>query len=330
MKITTARKLTVTLVLVLVVVGLVLHTGTGTPSSFGWTYIASICPLGVIEATLASKLLLPRALIVLILLIAVAVVLGKVFCAWLCPIPPIRRFLLPKKKEQQSSTEHHSQSDTEKGAAEVIETASESSSESIEVQPLTDEEKANLIATGCKSGCSSCAEKRKKLDSRHIVLGGALISTAIFGFPVFCLVCPVGLTFATLIALWRLVGFSEPSWMLIIFPAIVLIEILVLRKWCLKWCPLGAVMSLMALPNRFFKPKVDKTKCLRYKGVECTTCIDVCEENLDPHFVEGIHECSKCGNCVVKCPSGAISIPFSSHKKDSDKLEPALTKEEAA
>jgi ferredoxin-type protein NapH len=335
MKITTARKVTVALVLVLVVVGLAFNTGTGTPSSFGWTYIASICPLGVIEATLASKLLLPRALIVLILLIAVAVVLGKVFCAWLCPIPPIRRFFFPKKKEQQNSIEHHNQSDTDGEAALVVEgeTVADglvAESASIEQKPLTEEEKANLIATGCKSGCSSCAEKRKKLDSRHIVLGGALISTAIFGFPVFCLVCPVGLTFATVIALWRFVGFSEPSWMLIIFPAIVLIEVLVLRKWCLKWCPLGAVMSLMALPNRFLKPRVDKTKCLRYKGIECTTCIDVCEENLDPHFSEGIHECSKCGNCVVNCPSGAISIPFSSVKNGGDKVDPVLPEEEAA
>ena len=44
---------------------------------------------------------------------------------------------------------------------------------------------------------------RAKLDSRHYVLGGALLSTAVFGFPVFCLVCPIGLTFATVLVVWR-------------------------------------------------------------------------------------------------------------------------------
>ena len=42
-----------------------------------------------------------------------------------------------------------------------------------------------------------------------MVLAGALASSAAFGFPVFCLICPVGLTFALVIALWRLAEFNE-------------------------------------------------------------------------------------------------------------------------
>jgi ferredoxin-type protein NapH len=317
MKITTARKVTLSLVVILVIVGLIFHTGTGTPSSFGWSYIASICPLGIIESLLASKLLIPRVLIVLALVIIVVVVFGKVFCAWICPIPPFRRFFTRKKEIIQAPevTAKRIAASDDATMGETIVGAIDSSGDADgEITPLTSDEKEALTTNACASGCSSCADKRKKLDSRHVVLGGALLSTAIFGFPVFCLVCPVGLTFATLIALWRFVGFSEPSWMLLIFPAIVVLEVFVLRKWCLKWCPLGAVMSLLSLPNRFFKPKVNEKKCLRYKGIDCTVCAQVCEENLDPHFKEGIQECTKCGLCKENCPAGAITIPFNASK----------------
>jgi ferredoxin-type protein NapH len=312
MKITTARRVTLLLVVALVVVGLVFNTGTGTPSSFGWEYIASVCPLGVVEALLASKLLVPRALIILALVVVAVVVLGKVFCGWICPVPPIRRFFTRKKEIVRaletgggsgSTTASTSEPDGLTSEGEVVAAVTS-------IAALTSDEEKALATKSCASGCSSCAEKRKKLDSRHIVLGGALLSTAVFGFPVFCLVCPVGLTFATLIALWRFVGFSEPSWMLLIFPAIVLVEIFVLRKWCLKWCPLGAVMSLLSIPNRLFRPKVDRTKCLREKGIDCTVCVQVCEEKLDPHYSEGMQECTKCGLCKDQCPAGAISIPL--------------------
>ena len=44
------------------------------------------------------------------------------------------------------------------------------------------------------ASCGACHAKRNgKFDSRHAVLGGAVLTTAVFGFPVFCLVCPVGL-----------------------------------------------------------------------------------------------------------------------------------------
>ena len=88
------------------------------------------------------------------------------------------------------------------------------------------------------------AQRGGAADSRNWVLGGALLSTAVFGFPVFCLICPVGLTFATLIAVWRLFQFNEVALSLLVFPAMLALEVLVLRKWCSRFCPLGALLSL--------------------------------------------------------------------------------------
>ena len=335
MKLTNLRKITVLLFIVLAVVALALHTGTGNLSSLGWDAIAYICPLGGIEAMLASLTLIPRPLIALVVLIIVAIIVGKVFCAWVCPIPPIKRFFDRKAwralGREKVDLEDEAQADSavveaaDGNQAGIAKAGASQPSVAVRADELSESEKA-LLQTACSGsqagqGCSSCAEKRAKLDSRHIVLGGALVSTVAFGFPVFCLVCPVGLVFATIVAWWRFVGFSELTITLVVFPAVLLIEILVLKKWCLKFCPLGAVMSLMSLPNRFLRPKVDMEKCLRSQGVDCRECVNSCEERLDPHYSDGMHECSKCGVCMEKCPAGAISMPFVSKSPKREEIE---------
>ena len=166
------------------------------------------------------------------------------------------------------------------------------------------------------AGAAACAKvlapvggKRDgvQLDSRHAVLVGTLASAAVFGFPVFCLICPVGLTFATIIGLWNLVQFNEPSWALVIFPIILIAEITVLRKWCSKICPISALVSLLSNLNVTLRPRVKADACLRSRGVDCHACVDVCPEQLDPHS-KRIPECSKCGKCVDACPAKAIGI----------------------
>ena len=171
---------------------------------------------------------------------------------------------------------------------------------------------------GASPACSSCGGACKlaplggerdgvQLDARHAVLAGTLASAAVFGFPVFCLVCPVGLTFATLIGLWHLFQLNEPSWALVVFPIILVLELTVLRKWCSKICPISALTSLIANANRTLRPRVEQSKCLRGKGIDCHSCVDACPEKLDPHSGH-IPECSKCGACIEACPAKAIKI----------------------
>jgi ferredoxin-type protein NapH len=164
--------------------------------------------------------------------------------------------------------------------------------------------------TACAKDCSSCATKRAKLDSRHLVLAGSLLSAAVFGFPVFCLICPIGLIFGTVIVVWQFIGFDDVSLSLLIYPAILIVELLVLRKWCARFCPLGALLSLLSLPNRLLRPKVEVSKCLREKGSDCHICQEVCPEGVDPHFSDSMNECSKCAICIEECPAKAITIPL--------------------
>lgn len=284
---TKARKIVKGVVFVAVLTGFFLGTGTGTLSNFGWDYISAICPLGALEAMIGSRSIAVHLLIALAVVVAIVLLTGRAFCSWVCPVPLLSDFFKTKKRRREE-------------AAERVEAADVA---------------RRRFSEGVKSPCA-----KQKLDSRHVVLLGALGSTAVFGFPVFCLVCPIGLTFATLIGVVRLVGFNEPSWGLLLFPAILLLELVFFRKWCTHICPMGALLSLLSRFSKTFKPTVDESKCLRCAGDDlCGACAASCPEHIDPQSNKGlvaIEECTRCGKCAETCPSGAISLPlFASPKR---------------
>ena len=153
----------------------------------------------------------------------------------------------------------------------------------------------------------------------------------------FCLICPVGLTFATFILMWRFVQFNEPTIGLLVFPAILIVEFVVLRRWCHKICPLGALLSLLARGNKTFRPTVDRSLCLRCDGVACETCASVCPEHIDPYADAGersMVECTKCKTCAQACPVSAIRFPLRPaamrDASSQDRGEATLEKSDAA
>lgn len=275
------------IVFAVLMVGLVAGIGSGTLCSVGYESIAALCPLGALESLFGAGAFVARALIILAVGAAVVLLVGKAFCSWVCPIPPLDRFLSGKKRR--------------------------------EAERAARTEAARHVSgrlTGC-AGCTECVEgdgkaaRRRfaKVDGRHVVLGGSLLSAAVCGFPVFCLICPVGLTFATAIALYRLVGFNEPTLDIIVFPLIIVAELTLLRKWCHRFCPISALMSLVANFNRATRPKADPAICLRKDGTPCTACAAVCPEFIDPAGDLGdraLAECTRCGQCAQACPVDAI------------------------
>lgn len=310
MKASTLRALALGAVLLLVVAGGVFKAGTGSLSMFGYKTISAICPLGSLEALVASKTFLPHVVISLVLLLLATALLGRIFCAWICPVSAMRKWFPGRKKAPGSgdSAGAGSAAASSSGGGPAADAVAETAE-----TPGTDEDirHSNPYPAGRVSNV--------KVDSRHWILGGALVSTAIFGFPVFCLICPVGLTFATIAAFWRLFDLNEPSWALLIFPAIIILELVVFRKWCRKICPLGALMSLMSSLNILNRPKVDESACLRTsQGIDCTACKQACYEEIDLHHAdtsEPIGECTKCRECSDACPVHAISFPFLPKKK---------------
>lgn len=259
----TLRILSALGVAALVCAGLAFHTGTGTPSSFGIADIAALCPLGGLEAAIASRTVVPPMLIGLAVVVVITLLLGRAFCAWGCPVPLLKRAFRGKK-------------------ASV---------------PAPAKREAGVAG-----------------DSRMWVLGGALLSTAALGFPVFCLVCPVGLTFGTLVVVWRVFQFNEVTWSLAVFPALLVLELAVARKWCHRFCPLGALLSLISRGNRTFRPRAAAKACLHAAhGEGCRRCAEACPEGIDLHDSAAsapLNECVKCRACADACPAHAITFPF--------------------
>ena len=227
-------------------IGLVVGVSTGTLSGFGWDTIAALCPLGALGTMIATKTMIPRVVISLVIMAALVLLVGRAFCAWLCPTTLIYRirdyFRSPKKRKALAEQKN----------AEI---------KAISQQELDSLKPAKDAKGHACGACGKCQPvKYGKLDSRHAVLGGALLSTAVFGFPVFCLVCPVGLTFATVLVLWRAFSAGDATIGIILIPAMLIIEIVFLRKWCTRFCPLSALMNLVGRFSRTFVPVIDDEK----------------------------------------------------------------------
>ena len=91
--------------ILLVFLGLILHTGSGTLSAIGWRDIAAVCPLGALEAMLAEKTLIPRAILGALAVVAFCLILGRVFCGWICPVPFIKQLFGQEEHACESPSE---------------------------------------------------------------------------------------------------------------------------------------------------------------------------------------------------------------------------------
>ena len=308
------RKITAGLAILVIVVGLFTSWGIGTMSAPGIADVSILCPLGALGTMLASKTMVPRAVISLVLVALFIIVFARAFCGWLCPVPLVSKIreLVSKKGAGRKGASGKAQ-----GAAPVPAEAAESP---------CGEGRCGGKPTGGKA-CAACAAKRgEHVDARHFVLGGAVVSTFAFGFPVFCLVCPIGLTFATILLVINLFAHGDVTWSVIAVPALLAIEVVFFRKWCHKLCPMGALMSLVGKLNRTFVPSIDDAKCLETgKGVACDRCGKACEEGIDIRHPElstaALSECLKCRACVEACPVQAVSMPLLPEKKQGKAQE---------
>lgn len=290
-----------------IVAGLVISVPTGTWSAFGLDSISLLCPVGALSALLGGRQFFVHLVLLLGATVLLVIVVGKAFCAWACPVPWIQRFFHPRGKKTEAASPNLRKHARSKASGA-------DGADAVSLKTVDAKWPEAFSRCGKESSCGHgslppIGGKRDGLhvDTRHFVLGGALGSAALFGFPVFCLLCPIGLTAALIAGLVHLFSAGEASWGLLLFPTLILLEVVFFRKWCVKICPVSALLSLVSSLNVTFKPQARADRCLRSQGVDCRACTDVCPEQLDPHSAF-IPECSKCGMCVDVCPAKAIQV----------------------
>ena len=268
-----ARKITLGAVFVAVIASLAFDCGIGTPSSFGVGQFNLLCPLGGLEAMVASKSFIPVAAISAGVLLVFALIFGRAWCAWGCPVHSIRRFFKREPKAESA----------------------------------------------CMSSCAgivSAFDLRASMryiarDGRTWVFVAVLAAALIAGFPLFCLVCPIGLTFGTVGSLWHLIVDKQMTASVLVFPAALAVEVVLFRKWCLNVCPVAGLLGIFGQFARRARPVVDTQTCLRCAGGACEACTAACPEQIDLHAPDAtlqLGACMRCGECIKSCPTDSIRI----------------------
>ena len=94
------RTLVALAIVAVVTVGFVTNVGIGTMSAPGIWDISILCPLGALGTMLASKMMVPRAVVSLVVMVLLIVVFARAFCGWMCPVPLVQKLrgLFAKKQ----------------------------------------------------------------------------------------------------------------------------------------------------------------------------------------------------------------------------------------
>ncbi len=253
--------------------------------------LCALCPVGFAELTVASGsvpwALLPGVLIVL----AVVFLLGRVFCSWVCPTSLLKNIFggrTPRGLTGRTGSCPGCSKNADASKPDVI------------------------LSEGRSPKSKDLSRTSNNLAAQAIVLAALLVVSFIVHFPVFCLFCPIGLTFGTLFAVSRLFVTWQPGWELILFPAMLFAELFLLRRWCSAICPLGFFFGLMAKARARFKflpgIRVNKGTCLHNSG--CDVCATVCPEDLTAPTADGhaMEDCTLCLDCKEHCPAKAINL----------------------
>jgi ferredoxin-type protein NapH len=145
--------------------------------------------------------------------------------------------------------------------------------------------------------------------TKYGVLAASVGGSYALGFQTFCTVCPIG----TLCRSHGVQGFFR-GYELAILPAVAGLEIGERRGWCRYFCPVGALLALVAKLG-LIKICIGAQKCKKFS---CMRCADICPTGIIDRnqLIEGVSpklpmdECILCMRCVDQCPYSAAKIRF--------------------
>jgi len=241
-------------------------------------------------------------------------VLGNMFCSWVCPtgtvIDSFDRVV-------------------EKSLPKVEAKRVERSKRNKEMRAKRQGQLSNPLCPTCPLG---------RLSGRYgLVANGVLVSSLIgsaaLKFPVFCAVCPIGISTRGASHLASIASITGKFLPVIIelwtIPVVAVVTSLREKRfWCKKVCPVGALLNVAGAFSPLFKPVVRDDKC-RMKGcpedcedskldycficrqIDQKQCEKVCPLDINLTDHESLARCTKCLECYMACDSGAIEIKLS-------------------
>jgi ferredoxin-type protein NapH len=271
-----------------------------------------ICPVGGLQVLLTGRveflLLLPTIVALLVFLVPIFV-LGNVFCGWVCPLGTlidgfdrgVERFMPQLDMNREKRLERNKEKDRA-GHGFVL--------------------------------CPTCPFGKflanKNVTVANGVLVSALVGSAVLRFPVFCTICPIGISTKGMFHLKALTSVTGRLMPIIVeLWAIPIIAILASlrekRYWCRKICPVGAALNLAGSFSPLLKPTVKADRCVM-KGCPATCedyhldycsacrqadqklCERVCPQGVN--LVDGgsLVKCTKCLECYIQCEHESICI----------------------
>lgn len=272
-----------------------------------------LCPVGFLEVSLSSGsvpwALLPGVAALLLVVLA----LGRAFCSWVCPTSLARNLFGGRRPRGLTGRTGEEAGTGDAGVRAAAESAAA-------LTAATDS--ASPHAGGAPFACAPRRE-RNNLAAQGVVLAVLLAASLVVHFPVFCLICPIGLAMGTAFAISRTFMTWQPEWELLVFPALLLVEALVLRRWCSAICPLGFFFGLAAKARSALRlpalPRLDAHTCRAAQG--CRACERVCPENIHvPSATPADREdCTLCLDCTEHCPARALAPSLARHGDQSDR-----------
>jgi ferredoxin-type protein NapH len=138
--------------------------------------------------------------------------------------------------------------------------------------------------------------------NKYAVLASALIGSALFRFPVWCSLCPIGTLCRGAVAGAELSVGAE----LLTVPSAAAMSLGEKRFWCRYVCPVGGLLAIVSRLNPFLKPKVRLESSQR----NCNVCATLCPEGINLCQDKSFAKCTKCFDCYAKCPYRAVRIAF--------------------
>lgn len=270
-----------------------------------------ICPVGGLQTLLTGMVepyILFPTIIALILFLIPIFIFGNIFCGWICPLGSIidgfDRFIeqfFPKINMKREIRFNQNK--------------------------IKKNRKKDIL-------CKTCFFKKLLNDQNSNVANGVLISallgSAIFRFPIFCSICPIGITIKGMFHLKAITTITGKMMPIIIelWPiplAAILTSLREKRFWCRKICPVGASLNISATINPLIKPKISTEKCvmkdcpdtcndfhLDYCGacriIDQKRCEKVCPQGINLLDNGSLSNCTKCFECYIQCEHDAIQI----------------------